>query len=209
MYNRLGETDIEMQGKESLKGAGIQLIEMRGIANSKDSELMQGLIHGRRSVRGHPKVIQFAEVKLGSGYLSTGQEDVEAGVTQEWVDEGELPRVRTKNWTWRKPYDVLAEATRMIRAAGELDCFNAHICLREPDKSEDKADTAYCLLRSLVEHSCINPKSPAFGYLDEKPIDTDLMKFLDLCPSALSWYLEFAFAVSTSSTPFTTNALPP
>ncbi|RWV79896.1 hypothetical protein GW17_00058904 [Ensete ventricosum] len=69
--------------------------------------------------------------------------------------------------------------------------------------------TAYCLLRSLVEHSCINPKSIAFGYLDEKPIDTGLMKFLGLCPSALSWYLEFASAFSTSLAPFTTNALPP
>ncbi|RWW37719.1 hypothetical protein BHE74_00057124 [Ensete ventricosum] len=28
----------------------------------------------------------------------------------------------------------------MIGAAGELDCFSAHICLREPDKSEDKAE---------------------------------------------------------------------
>ncbi|RWV81593.1 hypothetical protein GW17_00056969 [Ensete ventricosum] len=28
----------------------------------------------------------------------------------------------------------------MIRAAGELDCFSAHIRLREPDKSEDKAE---------------------------------------------------------------------
>ncbi|RWV80630.1 hypothetical protein GW17_00058059 [Ensete ventricosum] len=75
------------------------------------------------------------------------------GVTQEWVDEGELPRERTKNWRWRRPYDVLAEATRgevvvrvqhtricMIRAAGELDCFSAHICLREPGKSKDKAE---------------------------------------------------------------------
>ncbi|RZR85912.1 hypothetical protein BHM03_00012974 [Ensete ventricosum] len=41
----------------------------------------------------------------------------------------------------------------------------------------------YCLLRSLVEHSCINPKSLTFGYLDEKPVDTGLMKFLGLCPS--------------------------
>ncbi|RWW16186.1 hypothetical protein GW17_00019944 [Ensete ventricosum] len=31
---------------------------------------------------------------------------------------------------------------RMIRAVGELDCFSAHIRLREPDKSEDKADKA-------------------------------------------------------------------
>ncbi|RRT73213.1 hypothetical protein B296_00026991 [Ensete ventricosum] len=78
----------------------------------------------------------------------------------------------------------------------------AHIRLREPGKSEDKADTAYYLLHSLVEHSCINPKSLSFGYLDEKAIDTDLMKFLGLCPSALSWYLEFASAFSTSSAPF-------
>ncbi|RRT32149.1 hypothetical protein B296_00058568, partial [Ensete ventricosum] len=28
---------------------------VRGIANSKDSILMQGLVHERRSVRGHPK----------------------------------------------------------------------------------------------------------------------------------------------------------
>ncbi|RZS01380.1 hypothetical protein BHM03_00031223 [Ensete ventricosum] len=64
----------------------------------------------------------------------------------------------------------------------------------------------YCILCSLVEHSCINPKSLTFGYLDEKPVDTGLMKFLGLCPSALSWYLEFASAFSTSSTSFTTNA---
>ncbi|RZR82441.1 hypothetical protein BHM03_00008860 [Ensete ventricosum] len=43
--------------------------------------------------------------------------------------------------------------------------------------------TAYDLLCSLVEHSCINPKSLTFGYLDEKSIDTGLMKFLGLCPS--------------------------
>ncbi|RZS29260.1 hypothetical protein BHM03_00062970 [Ensete ventricosum] len=32
-------------------------------------------------------------------------------VTQEWVDEGELLREQTKNRRWRRPYDVLAEAT--------------------------------------------------------------------------------------------------
>ncbi|RRT51662.1 hypothetical protein B296_00021994 [Ensete ventricosum] len=42
------------------------------------------------------------------------------------------------------------------------------------------------------------PKVPAFDYLDEKPIDTGIMKFLGLCPSTLSWYLEFAFTFSTS-----------
>ncbi|RZR87486.1 hypothetical protein BHM03_00014898 [Ensete ventricosum] len=59
---------------------------------------------------------------------------------------------------------------------------------------------AYFLLRSLVEHSCINPKSLTFGYLDEKPIGTGLMKFLGLYPSALSWYLEFASAFSLGGT---------
>ncbi|RZR74091.1 hypothetical protein BHM03_00032063 [Ensete ventricosum] len=143
------------------------------------------------------------------------------GVTQEWVDEGELPRERTKNQRLRRPYDVdkimrgydqellgdplwcttqqglwiqgvnvvvpqrrvsrrvfrvgasklaldeslghqhmgavyhrgrsqIASTSEsyggdliiqgMIGAAGELDCFSAHIRLREPDKSDDKAN---------------------------------------------------------------------
>ncbi|RWV80613.1 hypothetical protein GW17_00058084 [Ensete ventricosum] len=33
------------------------------------------------------------------------------GVTQEWVDESEMLRERTKNRRWQRPYDVLAEAT--------------------------------------------------------------------------------------------------
>ncbi|RZS08681.1 hypothetical protein BHM03_00039689 [Ensete ventricosum] len=33
------------------------------------------------------------------------------GVTQEWVGEGELPRERTKYRRWRRPYEVLPEAT--------------------------------------------------------------------------------------------------
>ncbi|RWW72217.1 hypothetical protein BHE74_00019995, partial [Ensete ventricosum] len=49
-----------------------------------------------------------------------------------------------------------------------------------------KESSTYCLLRSLVEHSCINSNSPTFGYLDEKSIDTGLMKFSGFCPSALS-----------------------
>ncbi|RRT32556.1 hypothetical protein B296_00054202 [Ensete ventricosum] len=71
-------------------------------------------------------------------------------VTQEWVDKGELPRERTKNQRWRRPYDMLAEATHgevvvrvhhtricMTGAIGEVDYFSAHIRLRELDKSED------------------------------------------------------------------------
>ncbi|RRT67503.1 hypothetical protein B296_00001901 [Ensete ventricosum] len=74
------------------------------------------------------------------------------GVTQEWVDEGELPGEQTKNQRWRRPYDVLAKAThgevivrvhhiRIFRVTGELDYFSAYIRLREPGKSEDKANT--------------------------------------------------------------------
>ncbi|RWV84268.1 hypothetical protein BHE74_00044041 [Ensete ventricosum] len=36
--------------------------KVRGIANSKDSVLMQGLVHGRQSVHGHPK----AQSELGA-----------------------------------------------------------------------------------------------------------------------------------------------
>ncbi|RZS04314.1 hypothetical protein BHM03_00034636 [Ensete ventricosum] len=35
---------------------------------------------------------------------------------------------------------ALDESLSMIGAAGELDCFSAYIRLREPDKSEDKAE---------------------------------------------------------------------
>ncbi|RWV81997.1 hypothetical protein GW17_00056539, partial [Ensete ventricosum] len=70
-------------------------------------------------------------------------------------------------------------------------------------------NTTYCLLRSLVEHSCINPKSLTFGYLDEKLVDTDLIKFIGLYHFALSWYLEFASAFSTSSAHFMTNLTSP
>ncbi|RWW05076.1 hypothetical protein GW17_00031669 [Ensete ventricosum] len=56
----------------------------------------------------------------------------------------------------------------------------------------------YCLLRSLVKHSCIDSKSSTFYYFDEKPVNTDLTKFPGLCSSALFRYLEFASAFSTS-----------
>ncbi|RWV88302.1 hypothetical protein GW17_00049624 [Ensete ventricosum] len=69
---------------------------------------MQGLVHGRRSVRGHPK----ARSKLGAIEHQNFLFDMERiCVTQEWVDEGELSRERTKNRRWRRPYEMLAEAT--------------------------------------------------------------------------------------------------
>ncbi|RWW02234.1 hypothetical protein GW17_00034684 [Ensete ventricosum] len=105
------------------------------------------------------------------------------GVTQEWVDEGELPRERIKNQRWQRPYNVLAEATRgevVVRLTSDESLgrqrmgavyhrgrsqiastseshggdliilrydqsswrvgLSAHIRLREPGKSEDKAE---------------------------------------------------------------------
>ncbi|RRT70346.1 hypothetical protein B296_00018087 [Ensete ventricosum] len=49
--------------------SGLALTEVRGIANSKDSVLMQGLIHGRRSVRGHPKVRSELSVMRHQNFL--------------------------------------------------------------------------------------------------------------------------------------------
>ncbi|RZS27204.1 hypothetical protein BHM03_00060637 [Ensete ventricosum] len=46
--------------------------------------------------------------------------------------------------------ELLGAPLQYDRAAGELDCFSAHIRLREPDKSEDKAE-------------CKSTKSSAMG----------------------------------------------
>ncbi|RWV97534.1 hypothetical protein GW17_00039667 [Ensete ventricosum] len=105
-------------------------------------------------------------------------------------------------------FDVLVEAT--VHAASPcilLNLQSSALAATRPFGSQPLFTTVveytvYCLLHSLVEHSCINSKSLAFGYLDEKPIDTGLIKFLSFCPSALSWYLEFVSAFSTSSAPF-------
>ncbi|RZR97433.1 hypothetical protein BHM03_00026617 [Ensete ventricosum] len=51
------------------------------------------------------------------------------GVTQEWVDEGELPRERTKNRRWRRPYDVLAEAMHG-EVENKIDASPATRCRR-------------------------------------------------------------------------------
>ncbi|RWW60961.1 hypothetical protein BHE74_00032002, partial [Ensete ventricosum] len=49
----------------------------------------------------------------------------------------------------------------MIRTAGELDCFSAYICLREPDKSEDKTKYANIATKEAKEN--IIGASPATG----------------------------------------------
>ncbi|RRT33791.1 hypothetical protein B296_00058550 [Ensete ventricosum] len=50
----------------------------------------------------------------------------------------------------------------MIGAAGELDYFSAHIRLREPDKSEDKAEWSKgARKRRRVQREISLPKSKA------------------------------------------------
>ncbi|RWW53944.1 hypothetical protein BHE74_00039514 [Ensete ventricosum] len=64
------------------------------------------------------------------------------GVTRERVGEGEMPGSEQKS--------EMAEALRyMVRVTGELDCFSAHIRLREPGKSEDKAELANNCLENI------------------------------------------------------------
>ncbi|RRT36469.1 hypothetical protein B296_00018012 [Ensete ventricosum] len=117
---------------------------------------------------------------------------------------------------WKERLQLLMRGLRhlvvglapILLSLASLVAMFAYSTLSSDLPDSRKRITAYCLLHSLDEHSYINPMSPAFGYLDEKSIDTGLMKFLGIYSSALSWYLEFAFAFSTSLAPCTTNALP-
>ncbi|RWV87523.1 hypothetical protein GW17_00050473 [Ensete ventricosum] len=62
------------------------------------------------------------------------------GVTQEWVDEGELPRERTKNQRWRRPYNVLAEAT-----SGEVvvrNCYEDTVVSKQVVERGEEATTS-------------------------------------------------------------------
>ncbi|RWW27838.1 hypothetical protein GW17_00007713 [Ensete ventricosum] len=54
------------------------------------------------------------------------------GVTQEWVDEGKLLRERTKNQRWRRPYEVLPEATH-----GEVILPKSNAPVRKKVDSEE------------------------------------------------------------------------
>ncbi|RZR84292.1 hypothetical protein BHM03_00011076 [Ensete ventricosum] len=92
---------------------------------------------------------------LGSEGLSTGQEDTKAGTLEEYAhychsscheESGAQRRLCSCGIEAHDPdSDALIIAKSgdfesMIGAAKELDCSGAHICLRELDKSEDKAE---------------------------------------------------------------------
>ncbi|RWV88277.1 hypothetical protein GW17_00049652 [Ensete ventricosum] len=59
----------------------------------------------------------------------------------------------------------------MIGAARELDCFGAHIRLREPDKSEDKASKRTLGVEKVVERGEEATTSPeGFSYPKKQSI---------------------------------------
>ncbi|RWV77325.1 hypothetical protein GW17_00061863 [Ensete ventricosum] len=72
------------------------------------------------------------------------------GVTQEWVDESELPRERTKNRRWQKPYDVLAEATReevVVRRSQIVSTSESHggdLIIQRYDQSSWRVGLLQC-----------------------------------------------------------------
>ncbi|RWW73955.1 hypothetical protein BHE74_00018120 [Ensete ventricosum] len=71
----------------------VKLTEVRGIANSKNFVLMQGLVCGLWSVRGHPKVIETWRHRALK--LSLHKEWIR--VTREWVGKSELPKERMQS----------------------------------------------------------------------------------------------------------------
>ncbi|RWW51874.1 hypothetical protein BHE74_00041744 [Ensete ventricosum] len=69
------------------------------------------------------------------------------GVTQEWVDEGELPRERTKNRRWRRPYDVFAEATRgevIVRIVSTSESHGGDLIIQKYDRSGWRVGLLQC-----------------------------------------------------------------
>ncbi|RRT51482.1 hypothetical protein B296_00051093, partial [Ensete ventricosum] len=81
----------------------------------------------------------------------------------------------------------LLKRSETVWLLGSLVVLEIHVSKRY--------NTTYDLLRSLVEHFYTNPKSSTFDYLDEKPVDTSLIKFSDLCPSTLSWAVPLIGAI--------------
>ncbi|RZS24834.1 hypothetical protein BHM03_00057947 [Ensete ventricosum] len=102
---------------------------------------MQGLVHGRRSVRDHPKFSTLLDPEgcsgdcIGEGSQSSRRAVDSRGECHGTVEAG-LPCVCIE----MRALVVSIWGLCMIGAAGELDCFSAHIRLRELGKSEDKAE---------------------------------------------------------------------
>lgn len=82
------------------------------------------------------------------------------------------------------------------------DCIIFSIIFITCPSKYKRYSAIYYLLCFLVKHSYIEPKSPTFDYLNEKPINTNLTKFLGFYPSVLSQFLVFISVFFTSSTVF-------
>ncbi|RWW51452.1 hypothetical protein BHE74_00042198 [Ensete ventricosum] len=115
---------------------------------------MQGLIHGRWSVHGHPKVRSELSAMKYQNFLFD-MERIRPKAAEMYnkfstlLDpEGCRSSTSVNKATARRDVDSRGECHStaeaglpcMIEAAEELDYFSAHIRLREPDKSEDKID---------------------------------------------------------------------
>ncbi|RZR91930.1 hypothetical protein BHM03_00020130 [Ensete ventricosum] len=107
------------------------------------------------------------------------------GVTQERVDEGELPRERTKNRRWQRPYNLLAEATRgeviahaagrggpptgrgvvpPIRRWGPLNRFVAYAvssCGCSKESSLGRGGIIWCQCEAITRIADVYKKNPA------------------------------------------------
>ncbi|RZR88477.1 hypothetical protein BHM03_00016057 [Ensete ventricosum] len=95
-----------------------------------------------------------------------------------------------------KPTASSLLAIQVFDSSGRLwDCTVFSITFAAYSSEQKGYSTTYCLLGSLVEHSCNNPKFLAFGYLDEKPIDIGLMKFLRIDDSTEVPHLRYHSAV--------------
>ncbi|RRT66863.1 hypothetical protein B296_00009102 [Ensete ventricosum] len=69
-------------------------------------------------------------------------------ITQESVCNGDVTRRRYG--AADRGGIVRGNAIHADLTVGELDCFSAHIRLREPDKSEDKAESSMAAGRRII-----------------------------------------------------------
>ncbi|RRT37886.1 hypothetical protein B296_00039185 [Ensete ventricosum] len=109
----------------TLCARGTTRTKVRGIANSKDSVLMQGLVYGRRSVRGHPKwciaeIVLVGNRGLGSRqWCTNSSEVVERGEKVTMSPAGlSYPKAKCqleRRWTQRStrvPYRQIYQSQR-------------------------------------------------------------------------------------------------
>ncbi|RRT58086.1 hypothetical protein B296_00026427 [Ensete ventricosum] len=151
------------RSEEPASRIGIRGLCVRGITRTSKLERMRSAQRLRWLSSSYGSTLT---TKLDEG-LSTRQEDAEASTLEEYATVLSFELSRRKRCTteivlmedrgpgskhWCTNFSEV-EALRQVlsyskassrcdpkMAAGELDCFSAHIRLREPEKSEDKAE---------------------------------------------------------------------